>query len=55
MKPKLIFLCILISNLVDIVLMLLGEILSWSLMGVTGIKLALNAACVCNRLQIVHL
>ena len=32
--PKLIFFFILITYLVDIVLILLGEILSWSLMGV---------------------
>ena len=35
--PKLIFFFILITCLVDIVLILLGEILSWSLMGVKGL------------------
>ena len=37
--PKLIFLFILITYLVDIVLILLGEILSWSLMGVKELTL----------------
>ena len=36
--PKLIFFFILITYLVDIVLILLGEILSWSLMGVKGLS-----------------
>ena len=36
--PKLIFFSILITNLLDIVLILLGEILSWSLMRVEGLK-----------------
>ena len=36
--PKLIFFFILITYLVDIVLILYGEILSWSLMGVKGSK-----------------
>ena len=36
--PKLIFFFILITYLVDIVLILLGEILSWSLMGVQGLN-----------------
>ena len=36
--PKLIFFYILITYLVDIVLILWGEILSWSLMGVKGLK-----------------
>ena len=35
--PKLIFFFILIPYLVDIVLILQGEILSWSLMGVKGL------------------
>ena len=35
--PKLIYLFILITYLVDIVLILSGEILSWSLMGVEGL------------------
>ena len=35
--PKLIFFFILITYLVDIVLIMLGEILSWSLMGVKGL------------------
>ena len=35
---KLIFFFILITYLVDIVLILLGEILFWSLMGVEGFK-----------------
>ena len=35
--PKLIFFFILITYLVDIVLILYGEILSWSLMGVKGL------------------
>ena len=34
--PKLIFFFILITCLLDIVLILYGEILSWSLMGVKG-------------------
>ena len=34
--PKLIFFFILITYVVDIVLILQGEILSWSLMGVKG-------------------
>ena len=34
--PKLIFFSILITCLLDIVLILYGEILSWSLMGVKG-------------------
>ena len=34
--PKLIFFLILINYLVDIVLILLEEILSWSLMGIKG-------------------
>ena len=36
--PKLIFFFILITYLVDIVLILSGEILSWSLMGVKGLS-----------------
>ena len=36
--PKLIFFCILITCPVDIVLILYGEILSWSLMGVKGLS-----------------
>ena len=36
--PILIFFFILITCLLDIVLILLGEILSWSLMGVKGLK-----------------
>ena len=36
--PKLVFFFILIPYLVDIVLILLGEILSWSLMGVKGLR-----------------
>ena len=36
--PKFIFFFILITYLVEIVLILLGEILSWSLMGVKGLK-----------------
>ena len=39
--PKLIFFFILIIYLVDIVLILWGEILSWSLMGVKGL------ICIC--------
>ena len=35
--PKFIFFFILITYLVDIVLIFLGEILSWSLMGVKGL------------------
>ena len=35
--PKLIFFLILITYLVDIVLILQGEILSWSLVGVQGL------------------
>ena len=38
--PKFIFFFILIPYLVDIVLILLGEILSWSLMGVQGLIVA---------------
>ena len=36
--PKLTFFFILITYLVDIVLILKGEIMSWSLMGVKGLK-----------------
>ena len=36
--PKLIFFFILITYVVDIVLILQGEILSWSLMGVKGLR-----------------
>ena len=36
--PKLIFFSILITYLFDIVLILYGEILSWSLMGVKGLN-----------------
>ena len=36
--PKLIFFLILITYLVDIVLILSGEILFWSLMGVKGLN-----------------
>ena len=36
--PKLIFFFILVTHLVDIVLILKGEILSWSLMGVKGLS-----------------
>ena len=38
---QLIFFFILITYLVDIVLILQGEILSWSLMGVKGLKSAI--------------
>ena len=44
--PKLIFLFILITYLVDVVLILKGEILSWSLMGVKGLN-------VCEELSVV--
>ena len=40
--PKLIFFFILITYLVDIVLILWGEILSWSLMGVKGLTFDRN-------------
>ena len=36
--PQFMFFFILITYLVDIVLILWGEILSWSLMGVKGLK-----------------
>ena len=41
--PKLIFFFILITYLVDIALMLLGEILSWSLVGVRGLRAFVNS------------
>ena len=36
--PQLIFFFILITCLLDIVLILLGEIMSWSLIGVKGLR-----------------
>ena len=44
--PKLIYLFILITYLVDIVLILTGEILSWSLMGVEGLIILTKLATV---------
>ena len=44
--PKLIYLFILITYLVDIVLILSGEILSWSLMGVEGLIILTKLATV---------
>ena len=41
--PKLIFFFILITYLVDIALMLLGEILSWSLVVVRGLRAFVNS------------
>ena len=48
------FACILITRLLDIVLILLGEILSWSLMGVEGLKTVANSQdpkCFKKRIQ----
>ena len=47
--PKLIYLFILITYLVDIVLILTGEILSWSLMGVEGLIILTKLATVKTR------
>ena len=47
--PKLIYLFILITYLVDIVLILSGEILSWSLMGVEGLIILTKLATVKAR------
>ena len=47
--PKLIYLFILITNLVDIVLILSGEILSWSLMGVERLIILTERATVKAR------
>ena len=46
--PSLVFFVILITCLLDIVLILEGEILSWSLMGVKGLIMAdyLGRTCV---------
>ena len=41
--PKLIFFFIFITYLIDIVLLLLGEILSWSRMGVKGLIILMNS------------
>ena len=49
---KLIFFFILITCLFDIVLILLGEILSWSLMGVNGLIVSIF---ICNRQFTFHL
>ena len=40
---KFIFFFILITYLIDIVLLLLGEILSWSRMGVKGLIILMNS------------
>ena len=41
--PKFVFFFILITHLIDIVLLLLGEILSWSHMGVKGLINFMNS------------
>ena len=41
--PKFVFFFILITYLIDIVLLLLGEILSWSRMGVKGLINIMNS------------
>ena len=43
--PKLIFFSILVTYLVDIVLILSGEIQSWSLMGVKGLIIFMYSFC----------
>ena len=52
--PKLIFFVILIIYLVDILLILKGEILSWSLMGVRGLRAKPNTGLKIIILRTVH-
>ena len=53
--PKLIFFLILITHLVDFVLILPGEIMSWSLLGVKGFNTVLSHMCASIKLYKVCL
>ena len=52
--PKLIFFFILITYLVDFLLILKGEILSWLLMGVKGLRAQPNTGLEIIILRTVH-